>query len=347
MDKTLLIIGDPLGSLNSAGDSSLALAQGGIELGYRIDWTVPEQIALLNGEPLVSVRSEILSVAAGQPPIIIEKPEKSPLRLESYSKILVRKDPPFDEAYTDLCWILSQCSPQRVINSPEALLNLHEKLSPWRFAKAGIVPDHMLVPTLVSRNAEQLMNFAEEQFSVAEGFLEQFKKTNEFRDFKFQLLAKPWRGHGGRGVQTFATIKDFKTWVSGLFEQSNSKAAIVDLWIVQPLLPEIHTQGDRRVFIVNGAVAFDFVRWPAAGRIEANLAQGGSATIEQMPEEVQAVSARIAHTLKKEGVLLAGLDFIGSRLTEVNITSPTGIRTFEKLTGRNIVKKIAEDLFAD
>ncbi|NBW80124.1 hypothetical protein EBR21_00065 [bacterium] len=205
----------------------------------------------------------------------------------------------------------------------------------------------MLVPTLVSRDPEQMLNFAKEQFSLAAGFLEQFKKTPEFRDFKFKILAKPWRGHGGRGIQTFAAPEDLEAWLKVQPASSGAQSALVDLSIIQPLLPEIHTQGDRRVFVVNGCVAFDFVRWPAAGRIEANLAQGGSATLEQMPEEVQAVSTRIAEFLKKEGVLLAGLDFIGSRLTEVNITSPTGIRTFENLSGRSRVTRIVEDLLAD
>lgn len=347
MDKTLLIIGDPLDGLNYAGDSSLALAQGGLESGFRIHWALPEHIALLNGEPIVSFLKEVLSVPAGMPPVCGDSQESFPLRLDSYEKILVRKDPPFDDSYTDLCWILSQCAPRKVINSPESLLNLHEKLAPWRMAKDGIVPDHMLVPTLVSRDPNHLSSFVDEQFSLAESFLNSQRNLSEFHNFRFRVLAKPWRGHGGRGVHTFTSRSEFDAWTKTISETRGTRPGLNDLWIVQPLLPEIHTHGDRRVFIVNGKIAFDFVRWPAAGRIEANLAQGGTATLEPLPEELQSVSLTIARILKNQGVLLAGLDFIGSRLTEVNITSPTGIRTFENLSGRKIATKLLSDLLKD
>ncbi|MEN9809854.1 MAG: hypothetical protein RLZZ488_1421 [Pseudomonadota bacterium] len=346
MKKRLLIIGDPIDKLNFASDSSLAFAEGFLALGHNVYWTTSEEIGLINGTPMTASCTEIISVESSLPPVMGIPASSSFEPLSSFSHVLIRKDPPFDLSYVDLCWILSQKTPSHIINSPHSLLNFHEKLTPWNLAAEGIVPQHMMVPTIVSSNRENLQRFAEEQFSLANHFLGQFAELDALKGFKFQLLCKPWRGHGGRGIHTFSSTQSFSQW---LIQQAtvSDRTNLQEPVIVQPLLPEIHSHGDRRVFIVNGEVVFDFVRWPAKGKIEANLAQGGSATLEEMPDELRHLCRDIAIYLRMNNILLAGLDFIGSRLTEVNITSPTGIRTFEQLSGKKITTDIARRLLGE
>lgn len=346
MKQRILIIGDPIEKLNFAGDSSLAIAEGFLALGHNVFWTTAEEIGLINGTLISASVTEISSVEGSRPPVTVVPVASAPEPLSSFTHVFIRKDPPFDLSYVDLCWILTQKTSSRIINSPHSLLNFHEKLTPWNLAAEGIVPQHMMVPTIISSNQGRLLRFAEEQFSLANSFLRQFAELDELKDFKFQLLSKPWRGHGGRGIHTFSSTDSFSLWLN---QQSTfaDRPNLQEPVIVQPLLPEIHSHGDRRVFIVNGEVVFDFVRWPAKGKIEANLAQGGSATLEEMPEELKHLCKEIAIYLKSNHILLAGLDFIGSRLTEVNVTSPTGIRTFEKLSGKKMTTEIARRLLGE
>lgn len=344
MQKKILIVADPLEGLKFSGDTSLAIAEGSLLLGHKVFWTIPENIGLLNGSPVLTQSTEILKVHPVQCPETHSTKIEHPVAVDQFDKVLIRKDPPFDSSYIDLCWILSQCQRDIVVNTPKALLTLHEKLTPWRLALDGIIPHYMMVPTLVSKSIHQLIHFATGQFTTAGQFLSQFSGIEPLKNFQFQVLCKPWRGHAGQGIHTFDSINALRTWLSQQPFQTQSKDFLDSAIILQPLLPEIHTAGDRRVFVVNGEVVFDFVRWPAKGRIEANLAQGGSATLEKMPDSLLEICKKIANYLKENGVLIAGLDFIGQRLTEVNITSPTGLRAYENLTGRKISKSVAEKL---
>ncbi|NBX16842.1 MAG: hypothetical protein EBR09_05695 [Proteobacteria bacterium] len=330
MDNSVLIVGDPLEGLKFDSDSSLAMAEGALGLGCQAFWTTAENIGLLNGVPVVSELFEIKKVNSSALPEIEKKLiAGTPKPLGQFRKIFIRKDPPFDQSYMDLCWILSQCRAEQVINNPLSLLSHHEKLTPWQLVREGVIPEYMSVPTLVSRDPRELLQFAEQQFETAELFLKQFAALEVFKDFRFRMLCKPWRGHGGRGIVTFLSPADVQKWIRQMPVNRNS---LLELFIFQPLLPEISTKGDRRVFAINGRVFFDFVRFPAAGKIEANLAQGGSAILDKMSADLFASATKIAIYLKQKGILIAGMDFIGDRLTEVNVTSPTGIRTYENLT---------------
>lgn len=340
MKKRILIVGDPIEKLNFSSDSSLAIAEGFLDLGHSVFWTESNEIGLINGTPIAESFTEIRAVWGSRPPVTVKPAAGNLEPLSSFSHILIRKDPPFDLSYVDLCWILTQKTLSHIINSPHSLLNFHEKLTPWKLAAEGIIPQHMMVPTIISSRREQLLRFAEEQFSLANNFLHQFANLEELKNFNFELLSKPWRGHGGRGIHTFPSPQSFSLWLNHQ-DTGADGTNLQEPLIVQPFLPEIHSHGDRRVFIVNGEVVFDFVRWPAKGKIEANLAQGGSATLQEISTELKQQCSEIAVYLKKNQILLAGLDFIGSRLTEVNVTSPTGIRTFEQLSGKKIATDIA------
>jgi glutathione synthase len=346
MKPTILIVGDPLDALNYATDSSLAMAEGALGLGFGVHWSTASDLELLNGSVIVKNAMIIEQINNTLPPSVANLAIGHSVPLSAYKKIFVRKDPPFDESYTDLCWFLLQLDDNRVVNAPQALLMQHEKLAPSMLAKAGIIPEYALVPGLVSKNPESLESFALELFSTANSLLSSLQNLPDFKSFIYRVLVKPWRGHGGRGIQTFSSMQEIQNWLSHA-EKNPVTGTLKDLFILQPLLPEIFSEGDRRVFVVNGKIAFDFVRKPATGKIEANLAQGGSAELRAMTEEQKRLSEKIALELKRHGILIAGLDFIGDRLTEVNITSPTGIRTFESLTQTPIAKTIMQDLLGE
>lgn len=346
MKPSILVIGDPIDGLNFATDTSLAMVEGALSLGFEVHWTTCEKIELMNGQVVTKKPLIVCSVGTSEAPNVLPYSSTAPVLLQKYHRIFVRKDPPFDTHYVDLCWLLSQLSPQLTINSPHSLLLYHEKLTPHLLASQGLLPDHSCIPTLISRDSASLLDFATNLRLTAESFIAPLAQSEEFKNFSFQWIAKPWRGHGGRGVSAFSDLREFETWLRGQ-PQNPTERTLNELMIIQPFLPEIHTQGDRRVFVVNGKVLFDFVRRPAHGRIEANLAQGGRAELNEMPEELRLTAERIATELKRYGILIAGLDFIGDKLTEVNITSPTGVRTYEKLTGSSVTKTLMQELMGD
>lgn len=343
MTNRILIIGDPIKQLSFATDSSLAIAEGALELGYQVHWVTDHEIELLNGQPVIKTPLILWKINKDTEPSFLHEKSESYLPLKNYEKIFIRKDPPFDESYVDLCWLLSQLPESQIINSPIALLTRHEKLTPFSLMQSGLLPDHACVPTLISKNQKTLKQFASDLFITAQNYLDSLKTPTKIDEFTFKIICKPWRGHAGRGVLTFSQPKDFHHWVDTQLDQQ-TRDDLKNYLIIQPLLPEIYTEGDRRVFVTNGKIAFNFVRKPAQGRIEANLAQGGSAELSPMPLDVQELAEKIATVLKKWGILIAGLDFIGNKLTEINVTSPTGIRTFEELTGTRIAKTIMKDL---
>jgi glutathione synthase len=345
MQSSVLFIGDPLNSLAFSSDSSLALAEAALYLGHQVHWTTPEQLLLANSAPSIQQFEILKKINPDSPPNTELVETKSPQHLSAYQKIFVRKDPPFDENYTELCWILQQISSNCVINSPQALLTHHEKMLPFTLMALGIVPDHSVVPSFVAQESKHIIAHAERLFDEASHLMPILTQGSTDVTLKFKVLVKPWRGHGGRGIQVFSSVVELENWLLSL-SKSSDQTATSSRWIIQPFLPEIFTHGDRRVFVAHGQVVFDFVRRPAQGRVEANLAQGGSAHLEPLSEVQSEIANSIAAWLQKEGIVLAGLDFIGDFLTEVNITSPTGIRTFEHLSRQNVSIGIMQKLLS-
>jgi glutathione synthase len=130
-----------------------------------------------------------------------------------------------------------------------------------------------------------------------------------------ESVIKPWLGHGGKGVEKIAAPASPKAWQ-----------------MMQPLLP-VEKTGDRRVFFLNGQRIGDFVRYPAEGKIQANLAQGGRAALQDLSKKESAICEKVGQFLQEKGILFAGIDLLGERLSEVNITSPTGFAALAQLGG--------------
>jgi glutathione synthase len=223
--------------------------------------------------------------------------------LASCAHVLMRQDPPFDMAYITATHLLEHAG-TKVWNHPASVRNAPEKLSPLMFADA-------MPPTLISQNEMEILAFASQCGEV---------------------VAKPLHGFGGRSVFRFKTgDANLRT----LIEQINETSGVPWMW--QQFLPEVST-GDRRIILIGGEVAAVFGRTPEAGSIRANMRAGGTPVKASITAKQQAICDRLSPMLQAEGLALVGLDVIGDYLTEINVTSPTGLRATQGLYGANLAQ---------
>lgn len=318
MQKNILIIADPLETVKPNSDSSLALAQIALENFWKVFWCDSNDVHVIGENIFVSNLFELNSVNSSN--LNYNKNSKKKIPLNYFNYCFVRKDPPFDEYYKDLCWILASQSEVKVINPAEALLAYHEKALQWRAYSEGVLNQSQIIPTCLSSSIEIIEDYCNQNHSL----------------FNKGIVCKPWLGHGGENVELYKNINSLLAALKNILGNSKGKYRVM----VQPFLEEIHTEGDRRVIVSQGEVIGDFVRIPANGKIASNLAQGGTAIIREMTVEQREICQKVAIFLKQKNIALAGLDLIGCRIGEINITSPTGLRTYEMLTGTNIAKKI-------
>lgn len=310
----LLIVADPLSSLNPKSDTGLSLAREALRRDFAVFWSTPSEVFLEDSrvfffgdtiqdcKPREWPRSESLV---------------DPVPGEEIDYILVRKDPPFDENYLSLCWKLRLIAPtSKVINPVQSLLNFHEKLIPNLAVLEGFLDSSHLLPSFVG------------EASLA-GFLSDLDPK-----IGSPFIAKPWLGHGGRDIHL---LKDE-------FSSSNVDSKLDEEIIAQKFVAEISELGDRRVFYVDGKHLGDFVRIPEKSSIVANLSRGGRAEFRPISERLQKAINGLGAFLKQENIHLAGADFIGEYLTEVNITAPTGFETLKDLGGKDLAVEFFDRL---
>lgn len=314
MKKKLLFIADSLEKVNLKSDSSLALAESAIQQNWEVFWCEAKNVHFINEDIILNKVYEINHVSLTD--IRFSLIKQKLVSFATFDFCFIRKDPPFDEGYKDLCWILATQAKVKIINPPEVLLAYHEKSLHWRALADGVLQKHHIISTCLSADLE---------------VIEEYCKINE-DILSNGLVCKPWLGHGGEDVQLFDSIPKF---IDSLQQQKKANK-LIPKYLIQPYLAEIQTEGDRRVLIANGKVIGDFVRLPAQGKIASNLAQGGTAILREMTQEQRIICEELGKFLKNKNIFLAGLDLIGTRIGEINITSPTGLRTYESLTGKNI-----------
>ncbi len=310
----ILFIGDPLDKLKLSSDSSLALVQAALSLGHEVHWCRSENLSYCSPDIYATNLQNFTSVSS----LGMKSTEILESKFFEYDFCFIRKDPPFDESYKDLCWLLSAQNKVKVINDPKVLLAFHEKCLHWLALEEDVLSSDEVIPTCLTQNKKILEHF--------------FSKFSNHQQF----IVKPWLGYGGQNI----TLLNDKTQVFDFMSLQHG------LSLVQPFIENISTVGDRRVLIANGDVVGDFVRLPQAGSIASNLAQGGKAVLQSMtPSQVQ-LCDKIAKFLLQKNIQFAGLDLIGNKVGEINVTSPTGIRTYEELTGVNISLKIYSSLIS-
>jgi glutathione synthase len=299
----VLFIVDPLDKLQLAGDTSYALMMEAQRRDHEV-WTCGvEHLGLEHDDPVADAQLTVVSPA----PIPAEAfscEDRTPIPLEAFDLVLMRKDPPVDITYLHATWLLDLAKPKTlVINDPSGLRELNEHLAVLRF------PD-LIPPTVVTREPRRLQAFLREQGGA--------------------IVLKPVDGFGGLGV---FVVRAGDPNTSSLFETATGAGT---RWtIAQKYLPDA-VRGDKRILLVDGEPIGAVLRVPAEAEARGNLHVGGRPVLSQLDDDDRAIIRAVAPVLAQHGQVFVGLDVIGGRLTELNVTSPTGIRHIEALEHRNV-----------
>lgn len=290
------IVMDPISAINIKKDSSFAMLLEAQRRGYTLYYMEMNDLYLINGQP--RARTSILTVQKDTQHWF-DLAEPQDLALSELDAILMRKDPPFDTEYIYATYILERAENEGVLiaNKPQSLRDCNEKLFTAWFAE--LTPE-----TLVTRNKTLI---------------------REFRQKHGDIIVKPLDGMGGSSI--FRVQKDDPN-LSVIIETLT--ALNTQYCMVQTYLPEI-IDGDKRIIIVNGEpVPYCLARIPQKGEVRGNLAAGGYGEVRPLTENDWKIARTVAPVLKQKGLLFVGLDVIGDRLTEINVTSPTGICQIEE-----------------
>ena len=317
MASQLFVI-DPIARLNPAKDSSVALMQAAQRAGEQVwvctmaDLSAAEAPgghgAWVVAQPL-EPRPET-QLKGGDPWYALGAPQRHPLT--AFPRVWMRKDPPLDEAYLYATHLLELAERQgvRVLNRPAALRAWNEKLSSLRWS-------HLMAPTLVASRVDALAAF-----------------TAEHRE----VVLKPLGGRAGQGV-VFASAA-----TPGLRALLELVTAQEQLPVrVQAFLPGV-SAGDKRILLVDGEPLGAVNRVPSGGEFRSNLAVGGSPEVTELSGAERAICAELAPALRAEGLFFVGIDVIDGRLSEINVTSPTGVREVERLAGIPLADQTMERL---
>ena len=295
---------DPIDRINVAGDSTFALLLEAQKRGHELSYYTPEKLALVGGKAFTTAQPLSVKDVAGDHFTLGEDVRTD---LSAFDVILLRQDPPFDLAYITTTHILDRVHPKTlVVNDPASVRNAPEKILVTEF------PD-LMPPTLITRDKSEIQLFRKEHGDV---------------------VMKPLYGHGGASVfrvhpedQNFGSLFDIftTTWR--------------EPWVIQKFLPEV-AKGDKRIILVDGVYAGAVNRVPAADDLRSNMVRGGRAEQAELTPREKEICARIGPTLKKLGLLFVGIDVIGDYLTEINVTSPTGIRAIAKTGGPDVAAAV-------
>jgi glutathione synthase len=307
----LLFIVDPLDRLALAGDTSYALMLEAAARGWDV-WTCQlEHLGLVGDDAVVDAAPTI--VTPGTTAVEAFQVEaRVARRLADFDMVLMRKDPPLDVSYLHATWILDHARGKTIlVNDPRGLRELNEHLAVLRFP--ALTPT-----TIVTRSTERLRAFQREQGGT--------------------IVVKPVDGFGGLGI---FVVRDGDPNASSILETATGAGT---RWtLAQRYLPEA-SEGDKRILLVDGEPIGAVLRVPGAAEARGNLHVGGCAVKTTVDARDREIIAAVAPLLREHGQLLVGLDVIGGMLTEVNITSPTGVRHIAQLDGVNAAGAVLDGL---
>lgn len=290
---------DPLDQINIAGDSTFALMLSAQARGHRLFHYAAEDLNYRDGRVWAKAHPVTVQRVAGNH-FSFADPVSLDLGREA-DVVLMRQDPPFDLGYITATHLLERIAGETlVVNDPAQVRNAPEKV--WVLDFARFMP-----PTLVTRSVDEVRAFLAEHGEV---------------------VLKPLHGNGGKAI--FKIGRDGAN-LSSLMEVFNT--AYREPHMVQAFLPAV-SKGDKRIVLVDGEVAGAVNRIPGEGEIRSNLAVGGSAAKTELTAKEQEICAALAPELKRRGLLFVGIDVIGGEwLTEINVTSPTGIVAIDRFNG--------------
>ncbi len=295
---------DPIECVDINADSTFRLAEEAQNRGYDLYVYTPDVLTFNRGRIVANVRSISLKRKIGDH-VNFGAAEK--LDLREFDVIWLRQDPPFDMGYITNTHLLDLVAKETlIVNNPFWVRNLPEKLLVLEF------PD--LIPnTLISRDLEEIKEF-----------------KRKFKD----IIVKPLYGNGGAGI--FRLEEDDKNLTSlhELFSIMSSEPLIA-----QAFLPDVKN-GDKRIILIDGEPVGAINRVPKAGEIRSNMHVGGKAEPAKLSQRDMEICSTIGPTLKSKGQVFVGIDVIGEHLTEINVTSPTGIQELERFDNVNIAEMI-------
>ena len=304
MPLTVAVQMDPIANIRVAGDSTFALLLEAQARGCRLLHYTPDRLRLSkNRVEAMAEPLEVKDVAGDHARL----GEPLLVDLSTVDVVLLRQDPPFDLAYITTTHLLERIHPRTlVVNDPRSVRDAPEKLFVMDFPA-------LMPPTLIARDKPAI-----EAFRAEHG----------------EVVMKPLHGFGGAavfkvGVQdpNFGSLFDLFT------------ATLREPWVIQKFLPAV-SRGDKRIILVDGEAKGAVNRVPASDDIRSNMVRGGAAQETDLTPREREICATIGPELKRRGLLFAGIDVIDGYLTEINVTSPTGIRAIKRLGGPDLAVAI-------
>jgi glutathione synthase len=304
MPLTVAVQMDPIERINIRGDSTFAILLEAQARGHAVSYYTPDQLSLRGGAVTTSVQALSVRDTLGDH-FTLGAPRR--VTLNEFDVVLLRQDPPFDLAYITTTHLLERIQPDTlVVNDPANVRNAPEKVFVTEF------PD-LMPPTLVTRDLAEIKAFREEHGDI---------------------VMKPLYGHGGGAV--FRLAREDLNFGS-LYDMFAT--TFREPWVVQAFLPAVK-QGDKRIILVDGEFAGAVNRVPAADDLRSNMVRGGAAAATELTARERHICERLGPALKQRGLLFVGIDVIDGHLTEINVTSPTGIRAVKNLGGPDIAALI-------
>ncbi|PCJ68849.1 MAG: glutathione synthase [Rhodobiaceae bacterium] len=300
MSLDVVIQMDPIGAIDIEGDSTFAMGLEAQARGHKLSYYEPRHLSMLDGRVYAKMKPITLRRELGNH---VDEGEESVVDLASTDVVLMRQDPPFDMSYITATHLLEKVHGQTlVVNDPAHVRNAPEKLFVTEFE--GVMP-----PTLITSDEDEIKAF-----------------RKEYKD----IILKPLYGNGGAGVFL-------------LREGDQNLSSLLELFthlyrepiIAQQYLPDVRA-GDKRIILVDGKAVGALNRVPAEGESRSNMHVGGRPEKSELTKREHEICEQIGPALKERGLIFVGIDVIGDYLTEINVTSPTGIQEIARFGGADI-----------
>jgi glutathione synthase len=305
MSLSVAVQMDHIANINIRGDSTFAIMLEGQRRGHKLYHYTPDRLSLNDGRVEAAIETVTVRDVPGDH---FSLGDRERTDLSTLDAVFLRQDPPFDMGYITTTHLLERIHPKTlVVNDPAEVRNAPEKIFVTEYPK-------LMPPTLVSRDADEIRRFRQEHGDI---------------------IIKPLFGNGGAGV--------FR-----LSEGDQNLASLLEIfaaayrgepYVVQRYLPAVRA-GDKRIILVDGVAVGAINRVPADGESRSNMHVGGRPEPIELTRRDREICEAIGPELKKRGFLFVGIDVIGDYLTEINVTSPTGIREVKRFGGADIASLI-------
>ena len=301
-----LFVMDPLDQINVSGDSTYMLMLEACKRGHKVAFCTPDHLFVRDG--ITHSRLSFCEVLEKEPYFLIEEEEESSLGI--FDVVWMRKDPPFDMDYIFSTYMLDLIPKNTLVfNDPISIRNANEKMFALEFAQ-------FCPRTLITREISRARSFAKEENG--------------------KVVIKPWDGNGGRGVLvSHFDDPNFRSMLEILTDEERQ------FIIVQQYIPEV-LEGDKRIILIEGEPVGWMARVPQPGDHRGNMHVGAVVRSFSMSARDREICSVLGPRLKELGLLFVGIDIIGEYLTEINVTSPTGIREINPMMGIAIESMITD-----